>query len=193
MSRTTGINPPIPLRRALAVALATASCAVAVAACGSSGKSSQGASSSHYAAGLRFADCMRSHGVPNFPDPGPGGGIQINGGINPQSPAFQSAQQACSKLLPGGGPHGGPASESRKLELLQLARCMRNHGVSSFPDPTSTPPSPGNGFGIAIGGGGSFLAVPQNLIQSPGFKQAAQTCHFPGFGGGGGPKAAAAG
>ncbi len=33
------------------------------------------------------------------------------------SPAFQSAQSACQKLLPGGGPGRGQGSEARKLEL----------------------------------------------------------------------------
>jgi hypothetical protein len=78
--------------------------------------------------------------------------------------------------------------------MLKLARCMRAHGVSSFPDPTSARPSaPPSGGGIAIGGGGSFLSVPQSLIQSPGFKHAAAACHFPGFGAGSGPKGAAVG
>jgi hypothetical protein len=62
--------------------------------------------------GLKFAECMRSHGVPNFPDPqiqsGPGGGIGVRiggpgSGINPRSPAFQSAQKACGKLFGGLG------------------------------------------------------------------------------------------
>jgi hypothetical protein len=56
--------------------------------------------------GLDFARCMRSHGVPNFPDPKV---ISTKGanqlvylpGINPQSPAFETAAKAC-----GGGPKG---------------------------------------------------------------------------------------
>lgn len=169
-------------------ALAIVGCALALAACGSSGHKSNRAD-----AGIRVANCMRSHGVPNFPDPSHGGGgIQLGPGINPQSPAFQAAQKICFKLLPGGGPGRGQASESQKLAMLKLSRCMRAHGVTSFPDPTNKPPSPGNGAGLAFGAGGSFIAVPQSLMQSPGFKQAAATCHFPGFGGGGGrPKGAA--
>ena len=172
-------------RRDLPVALVALSCGVMLTACGSSGKSSTGSSSSRESAAIKFSDCMRSHGVPNFPDPGPGGGIQIGSGsgIDPQSPAFQSAQNACSKYMPGGGPGRGPASESRKLEMLRLAECMRKHGLSTFPDPTATPPSPGSGFGLAFGGPGSFIAVPQSLIQSPAFKQAAAACGFPGAGG----------
>jgi hypothetical protein len=59
---------------------------------------------------LKFAQCMRSHGV-NMPDPqAEGGGIKIGGagknGIDPRSPAFQRAQTACGSLLPGGGKGG---------------------------------------------------------------------------------------
>lgn len=56
--------------------------------------------------GVEFARCMRSHGVPNFPDPklisSSGGNQQVYlPGINPQSPAFQTSAKAC-----GGGPKG---------------------------------------------------------------------------------------
>jgi hypothetical protein len=175
------------------VTTAALGCAVALAACGSSAKSSGGPAGT--SSGIKFADCMRSHGVPNFPDPGPGGGIQIPAGsaVNPQSPAFQSAQNTCFKLLPGGGPPRGQASEQRKRMMLRLAQCMRSHGLTTFPDPTATPPSPGAGFGIAFGSPGSFLAVPQALIQSPAFKQAAAACGFPGAGRLGDAKSAAVG
>ena len=45
---------------------------------------------------------MRAHGVTNFPDPRPGsGGIQIPDNLNPRSPSFRSAQQACKQLRQG--------------------------------------------------------------------------------------------
>jgi hypothetical protein len=54
--------------------------------------------------GLKFAECMRAHGVSNFPDPKLGGGpVTSGGGINPNSPQFQSAQHACQNLLHKGG------------------------------------------------------------------------------------------
>jgi hypothetical protein len=178
-------------RRILAIALAGVSCAVALTACGSSGKD-HGSGSNDDVVGVKLADCMRAHGVPNFPDPGAGGGIQLPAGVNPQAPAFEAAQNACSKLTPGAGAGRGSVSESRKLAMLTLAQCMRKHGLSSFPDPTTTAPSPGAGFGIAFGGPGSFIAVPQSLMQSPAFNQAAAACNFPGAGRGGGAKLASA-
>ena len=164
--------------RILMIALIAIACALAVDACGSGGKS-QAASDG----GLKFAACMRSHGVPNFPDPTPGGGgIKIPSGVDPASPSFQSAQRACQKLLPG-GPPSLKGSESRKLQLVKLAQCMRRHGLTTFPDPTNSPPvAPPSGGGIAFGSPGSFLSVPQSVIQSPAFKQAAAACGFPGGG-----------
>jgi hypothetical protein len=177
-----------------ALALGALTC-VALTACGSSAnspKSNQGPGAKGAGVGIKFSDCMRAHGLANFPDPSAGGGIQINSssGLDPQSPAFQSAQKACSNLLPGGGPGRAQVSASRKAAMVKLAQCMRKHGLSAFPDPTATPPSPGPGGGIAFGGPGSFIAVPQSLIQSPAFNAAAAACGFPGEGKIGGAKTA---
>jgi hypothetical protein len=66
---------------------------------------------------LAMSRCMRSHGVPNFPDPtfrnGPNGGVGIGinfgsgSGINPRSPAFQAAQTACGFGFKTVRPSGG--------------------------------------------------------------------------------------
>jgi hypothetical protein len=60
---------------------------------------------------LKFAVCMRAHGVPNYPDPTSNGEVGNNGaisGVNPSSPAVQSAEKTCSKVLvrPSGLPGG---------------------------------------------------------------------------------------
>jgi hypothetical protein len=79
---------------------------------------------SHLAAGLKFARCMRQHGI-DVPDPTTSGSsVQIKGqagpgSINPSSPTFQAAQNACQGLLgknlpkmsvQSSRPSGGPAS-----------------------------------------------------------------------------------
>ena len=120
---------------------------------------------------------MRSHGVPNFPDPRPGDPSVIPNWINPQAPAFVSAQQACARFLGGGG-RPGAGAESEKLALLKLAKCMRAHGLPNFPDPTtSPPPAPplGSHTGNAVGIGGDYLVFP---AQSPALKRAEATCQF---------------
>lgn len=168
-------------------------CGVLIAACGSSGSASPGSATQSAAKGysqaLEFAKCMRSHGVSNFPDPPTGGGgfrIQIGPGtgINPRSPAFQSAQTSCKHLLPGGGPSSGPPSAQAHAQLLQISECMRRHGISSFPDPrTGSPPSDPSGYSAVIGRGGYFLAIPSSIdMNSPAFRQAATACKFGGPG-----------
>ena len=177
-------------RRLLALALAAAGCA-GVTACGSAnpsagsaGSSSSGSGAKVGSAGIRFSQCMRTHGVPNFPDPsGSGGGIQLPAGANPFSPSFKAAQNACHSLMPFGGPGRGQPSAARKEQLVQLAQCMRSKGITSFPDPTNSPPSaPPSGGGVAFGGPGGFISIPQSVMQSPGFQQDASECHFPGGG-----------
>ena len=129
-------------RWAAAITPATITAALVLAACGSSGKSNGlGGQATPVAqtnqAMIPFVDCIRSHGVPNFPDPG---SRAFKNAFNTQSPAFKSAYTACQHLQPGGGPpNESPAhSQARIAAVLAFARCMRSHGFPSFPDPTSS-------------------------------------------------------
>ncbi|MGI8507072.1 MAG: hypothetical protein ACR2MK_09795 [Solirubrobacteraceae bacterium] len=153
------------------IAIIAVSCGLVIGACGSSGSPSSAAGtgatggSSHYASFLKFSTCMRSHGVPDFPDPSSNGGLRLRVGpgsrLNPQSPAFQSAQQTCRKLLPGGGPPR-TVPEAQRRAAIANAQCMRTHGVPDFPDPTFPP-----------GGGIRITAVDP---QSPAFQAASKAC-----------------
>jgi hypothetical protein len=167
------------------ITLAAVTCALAIAACGSSGISfgaaSGGVNPAYVATGLKFAKCMRSRGVPNFPDPSTGGGIHLGSGINTSSPAFKAARASCGKLLPGGGPGAQHPSEQNKLQMLRISECMRRHGVPGFPDPTLKLPSNPNpaDYSILEDLGGVVLAVPSTIsTSSPVFKQAATACGF---------------
>jgi hypothetical protein len=104
--KTGGYRNP---RRAAALAVVAAA-AVVTTACGSSSdlfttSSVQGGSAT-VAQELALAQCMRGHGVPNFPGP-PARGQRTpvppaGGGINPTSPQFRAAVSACQHLLPAG-------------------------------------------------------------------------------------------
>lgn len=156
-------------------------CPFAVAACGSSSKSAGTADSTHFSQAVKFSECMRAHGVTDFPDPSSGGGIHLQAGsdVNPFSPAFKSAQGVCQKLLPGGGPGAGRPSAQVEAQMLKISQCMRTHGIAGFPDPTTTPPSSPAGLGLIEGRGGVFLAIPKSIDpRSPAFERAANTCGF---------------
>jgi hypothetical protein len=90
---------------------------------------------------LGFSKCMRDHGFANFPDPQIDGSIvrhpDLQGtGIDPTSPAFQAAQQACQSLMPTPPPQARqPMSPQAQAKWLQFAACVRSHGVPNFPDP----------------------------------------------------------
>jgi hypothetical protein len=86
----------------------------------------------------KFAACMRTHGVPNFPDPSSQGAIAIgpSSGIDPGSPTFNAAQQRCRTLLPNGGRPSPQQQAKMRTATLAFSACMRKHGVANFPDPT---------------------------------------------------------
>ena len=150
-------------------------CAAAIGGCGSSAHSTGPAASGR--ALVSYAQCLRSHGIPGFPDPAPGAPLRIPSSINADTPAFRSAQAACAQHLPAGG-NSGSTSESRRRQLLALARCMRKHGITDFADPTTSPPPPGEGN--VIGGDGVYLAIgPPANQQTSEFSSAASTCHLP--------------
>lgn len=180
-------------RHRVPTAVAVVSGVLMIAGCGSSSKpSSPSKSPSNLAAaGIRFSSCMRSHGVPNFPDPSTSGcavhiSIKSSSGINPASPSFHAAQKGCGKLLPGGGPESGKPSAAAKAQMLAISECMRAHGVSGFPDPTTTPPSNPAGYSGVLERNGVSLAIPTTIdIQSPAVQQAATACHLSGLGNGG--------
>jgi hypothetical protein len=134
---------------ALTTFVAAAAVSLFVAACGSS---SPGSPSSASAGGqptqakqmqdaVNFADCMRSRGVPNFPDPtsSPREFKQSLSPSTPRSPSFLSAARACQHLLPGGGPdESRPHTQAQIAAMLAFVRCLRSHGFPTFPDPTSS-------------------------------------------------------
>ena len=162
-------------------AVATLACALSLAACGSSNTGAGGTgttASGNRDQALELANCMRAHGVSDFPDPSPGGSIQIGpkSGINPQSPAFQAAQKACARYAPAnGGPTTMSASERRKA--LAFAKCVRTHGVPNFPDPSLTTPT---GARVAIALRGMVFAFTSTFDpRSPAFRHAAQACGVP--------------
>jgi hypothetical protein len=95
---------------------------------------------SRHGGALAFAQCMRTHGVPNFPDPTIGAGgiysFSLPPGLDLRSAQSQAAQHACRSMLSGGG--GSQAQQQEATAAwLAVARCMRAHGIKDYPDPTA--------------------------------------------------------
>jgi hypothetical protein len=139
----------------------------------SSSSSSQGAPTAPGGNAVAYSACVRAHGVPNFPDPKVstnGNEVKVAIGINPSissNPHFKSAQQACSKLLPDGGPGAEgnhQISPGEQSQYLKAAACIRSHGIPSFPDPT-------------FSGGGVHLPKTVGInLHSPQVRVAEEAC-----------------
>lgn len=116
---------------------------------------------------VAYGNCMRTHGVPGYPDPKVsvhGNGVSVAVAALP-GPKFKPAQQACRKLLPSGGPGENarpPLTAREQSQVLKFAACIRAHGVPNLPDPT-------------FSGGGVHLPKSVNT-HAPVFKSAEQAC-----------------
>lgn len=80
---------------------------------------------------------MRSHGVPNFPDPNPQGDFPtFHSSVSKQT--TNAANDACKHLLSSGGSQATPQQRQDKLAFgVKVAQCLRGHGYPNFPDPTA--------------------------------------------------------
>jgi hypothetical protein len=100
--------------------------------------SSSGATANR-ADAVAFAQCMRSSGVANYPDPS-ASGVPVKESIQQlgvSATRFRTAQRTCQHLLPNGGTGPDQSEIERVMALgLHFAQCMRRHGVP-LPDPTS--------------------------------------------------------
>ncbi|HTW97156.1 MAG TPA: hypothetical protein VMD59_00180 [Acidimicrobiales bacterium] len=181
-----------PRFRALPVAVALSTLGLLAAACGgsppSAGVANLGAGSSTTTpspgAGspapsassapteaelLKLSECMRAHGLADFPDPSaqPGGGFGIdisagkNSDLDPQSSQFKAARAACQKDIP---PGLAQTPAQMAANALKYSECMRNHGEPDFPEPNSQ--------------GLIALTNPTGILDpsSPQFLRAQQAC-----------------
>jgi len=138
-----------PTARTAAAIIATTALALLAAACSGS-PSPAGPGSSPNAGGsanshlLAFAQCMRSHGVPSFPDPSSSGFSKTTlNQVAGSSSQYQAATQTCQHLLPNGGSGPTPAEVRQEWSgMLNFSRCMHSHGVPNWPDPIPYPPYP---------------------------------------------------
>jgi hypothetical protein len=146
----------------LLVVLLLAGCS---ASGGSAGATTTTSGQQDAAAVLReFVRCARANGMPNLPDLKQDSNGQVS--IPPGTPdPPKSVERACRSIwerLPASatGDRGRPSADMQAL--LRYARCMREHGMTDFPDPQAD---------------GRF-PLPQSLRggKTPSFLRANQAC-----------------
>jgi hypothetical protein len=167
---------PDDITRAVGIMLL---CAGLLGACG--GAAHANAPSKVMSAALAYANCMRSHGVPDFPDPNRQGEFQLRpsvrvengrpapvGDLLSNSPAFTAAERACGSFGSAGRQVTAAHEEQAFQKELRAAACIRASGVPSYPDPKLVDGS------IDLEFNGRFNP------DSPAFQRAARKCANPG-------------
>jgi hypothetical protein len=154
------VNPTLVLVAGLAALAGLAGCAQpAGGSAGNPATQHLSASADPQDQALRFARCMREHGVP-MSDPKPGGsGIEV-GGPNVDPQVLREAQRACQPYAPFGDGSGQQQPDPKIRELvLKFAQCMRDNGVPNFPDPQ-------------VG----MMQLDENVTRDPDFPKAERDC-----------------
>jgi hypothetical protein len=102
---------------------------------GGSGSATAGGAESRL---LKYSQCMRAHGITDYPDPSSNGSVLIHiqpgSDLNPHAPQNLAAQNDCKALRPGGNPT--PAQEAAaNANALKFTHCMQSNGIADFPEP----------------------------------------------------------
>ncbi|WP_214324921.1 hypothetical protein [Nonomuraea sediminis] len=142
----------------LLLALALTGCSTAEGA-SPTGPASGKPSLSRDEMGVKFAQCMREHGI-KMDDPQPGKGIQLKMDGSVPKETVDKAMEACRQYSPMNDQ--SPADSAKAEERnRKFAECMRQNGVEAFPDP-----QPGQ-KGVMISG---------DVGNDPDFKSAQEKC-----------------
>jgi hypothetical protein len=178
LSRWPVTTSPSRVRPAVSVAVALVGLLLVAAACSShpaplgvaslgpttttaAPASQTGSGARNYADAVAYAACMRTHGVPNMPDPNSLGNFLFKGGPNGEtvngvkgiefnSSQYVSANKACQHLLANGGQLTPVELQQALAQAVRYSQCMRTHGLPNFPDPKVS----GGGISLSLGGTG---------------------------------------
>lgn len=161
------------LRQAMVLAVAVGAALLAIG-CGSGSDPAVAVGDKVYQRELAYAQCMRAHGDPGFPDPQSNGAFisTIANRNDFHGRAFMSANKTCVHLEGAGIT---PAQQEQfTSQALRFAACMRAHGITNF---QYSAPQPGH-----VGA----LGAPGADVNSPRFQAAQRACRKlkPAFGGG---------
>jgi hypothetical protein len=86
---------------------------------------------------VKFADCIRAHGVSDFPDPNEKN--QFEYGVSVTPAVWKQATTACKDLQPP-GTLSAKRTPKQQSASLKFAKCVRDNGVKDFPDPVNGEP-----------------------------------------------------
>ena len=175
----------------MATIIATVALVQLTAACGTSGQAAAGSGSTPGAgqsasspSAVAYSNCMRSNGVPGYPDPGGSGQLPKGNAqhFGVSSSQLQAAERTCQHLLPTAESFQQQIQQCEMAEVCpqdvvrqaltvmrEYAGCMRSHGVPNWPDPAID--SEGRPFFDA-----SRAGLSQQYTHSPQFESKDAEC-----------------
>jgi hypothetical protein len=86
---------------------------------------------------VKFSECIRAHGVRDFPDPNAKGDFDYGVSVTPA--VWTKAVNACKALQPPGS-LSSKRDPKQQTASLRFAQCIRENGVKDFPDPANGEP-----------------------------------------------------
>jgi hypothetical protein len=114
--------------------------------------------------GRRFAQCAREHGMANFPDPTfVSAGLDFPGLAKDDMARAQEVCQSVFQQAPPPPPDNRPPSRQEMAEKRAYSKCMREHGVSDFPDPKADGTFPLLGTRLEVFRAGNGADIPPDL------------------------------
>jgi hypothetical protein len=129
------------VKRKTWVPAALAMVALISAGCGSNASSETGAGDTKKATArdkaVKFAECIRAHGVSDFPDPNAKN--QFEYGVSVTPTVWKQATTACKDLQPP-GTLSSKRTSKQQSDAVRFAQCIRDNGVEDFPDPVNGEP-----------------------------------------------------
>jgi hypothetical protein len=122
---------------------------------GAGGGQAQSVQQQSQAIWLRFARCARSHGAPDFPDPNVNSrgyaSFADPGQVKQETVRVQGACGVILSQLPPSA-RNSPVTAAQLGQLKAFARCLRSHGMPTWPDPKPDGTFPIAGTPLAVGG-----------------------------------------
>jgi hypothetical protein len=124
-------------RRTLAALLVVALIGAGCSSASSTGTAGTDSKLSARDKAVKFAECIRAHGVSDFPDPDAQNQFQYGVSVTPA--VWNRATTACKALQPP-GTLSSKRTPKQQSASLRFAQCVRDHGVKDFPDPVNGEP-----------------------------------------------------
>jgi hypothetical protein len=131
------LRPPAVLAMVVVISAGCGSSAASEAGTAGNSGAGEGKKLTARDKAVKFAECIRAHGVSDFPDPDAKNQFQYGVSVSPA--VWKQATTACKDLQPP-GTLSGKRTPKQQSASLRFAQCVRDHGVKDFPDPVNGEP-----------------------------------------------------